>query len=191
MRQSVIVALLCPRLLAGCTKPVTYYAEHASERHARIEHCLVSPENDSQDCRNAAQAEFDALGIKAVNGEPLCQRVIQTERDRSAYLEHRRAPRQFEDIALSVLASFKGARYPAPMPRDGAMTLSDANPADAGADLRAVRTPRGRYNVARLMAKLGAAKLPALAQDLADYPRARACQSALKRDPRFGVRPWR
>jgi hypothetical protein len=61
-------ALLCLPLLAGCTKPVTYYAAHADERHARVERCLASQENDNQDCRNAAQAEFDAMGIKAVNG---------------------------------------------------------------------------------------------------------------------------
>jgi hypothetical protein len=30
--------------------------------------CLASQENGSQDCRNAAQAEFDARGIKADNG---------------------------------------------------------------------------------------------------------------------------
>jgi hypothetical protein len=61
-------ALLCLPLLAGCTKPVTYYAAHADERHARVQACLINTENDNQDCRNAAQAEFDALGIKAVNG---------------------------------------------------------------------------------------------------------------------------
>jgi hypothetical protein len=65
---SLIAALLCLPLLAGCTKPVTYYAEHAAERKARVHACLETPENDNQDCRNAAQAEFDALGIKAVNG---------------------------------------------------------------------------------------------------------------------------
>jgi hypothetical protein len=66
MRKSFVV--LCLPLLAGCTKPVTYYAAHADERKARVERCLTSQENDNQDCRNAAQAEFDAMGIKAVNG---------------------------------------------------------------------------------------------------------------------------
>jgi hypothetical protein len=61
----MIAALLCLPLLVGCTKPVTYYATHAAEREARVEACLERPENDNQD---AAQAEFDALGIKAVNG---------------------------------------------------------------------------------------------------------------------------
>jgi hypothetical protein len=65
---SLIVTLLCLSLLAGCTKPVAYYATHATERRTRVEACLASHENDSQDCRNAAQAEFDALGIKAING---------------------------------------------------------------------------------------------------------------------------
>lgn len=60
--------LLCLPLLAGCTKPVDYYAAHTEERHARVHACLQSPQNDSQDCRNAAQAEFDAMGIKAING---------------------------------------------------------------------------------------------------------------------------
>jgi hypothetical protein len=55
-------------LLAGCTKPVSYYAAHADERQARVQACLISPENDSQGCRNAAQAEYDAMGVKAVNG---------------------------------------------------------------------------------------------------------------------------
>jgi hypothetical protein len=64
----LIAALLCLPALAGCTKPVTYYAAHADERHARVGRCLKSQENDSQDCRNAVQAEFDATGIKAVNG---------------------------------------------------------------------------------------------------------------------------
>jgi hypothetical protein len=62
-----LVVLFLP-LLAGCTKPVTYYAAHADERQARVMVCLQSPDNNNQDCRNAAQAEFDAMGIKAVNG---------------------------------------------------------------------------------------------------------------------------
>jgi hypothetical protein len=72
--QTPIAALLCLLLLAGCTKPVTYYAAHAAERQARVQACLMSPTNDNQDCRNAAQAEFDALGIKAVNGRAVAPR---------------------------------------------------------------------------------------------------------------------
>jgi hypothetical protein len=64
----LITALIGLPLLAGCTKPVTYYAAHGDERVARVQACLITPENDTQDCRNAAQAEFDSLGIKAVNG---------------------------------------------------------------------------------------------------------------------------
>ncbi len=32
-----IAALLCLPLLAGCTKPVTYYAAHEAERKARVQ----------------------------------------------------------------------------------------------------------------------------------------------------------
>jgi hypothetical protein len=66
--------MLCLPLLAGCTKPVAYYAAHEDARHARVEACLVSTENDSQDCQNAAQAEFNARGIKAVNGRAVVQK---------------------------------------------------------------------------------------------------------------------
>jgi hypothetical protein len=60
-------------VLASCSrpKPVTYYAAHADERTARVEACLGDPDNDGEDCRNAAQAEFDVAGIKAVNGRVL------------------------------------------------------------------------------------------------------------------------
>jgi len=64
----LIAALLSLPLLAGCTKPVAYYAAHEDERRARVKACLAGADNDNQDCRNAAQAEFDALGIKAGNG---------------------------------------------------------------------------------------------------------------------------
>jgi len=67
-RRLPITVMLCLPLLVGCTKPVAYYAAHADERQARVHTCLETPENDNQDCRNAAQAEFDGLGIKAVNG---------------------------------------------------------------------------------------------------------------------------
>jgi hypothetical protein len=63
-------ALLFPLLLADCTKPVSYYAEHMDERHARVKACLKTSANDSQDCRNAAQAEFDALGISSSAERP-------------------------------------------------------------------------------------------------------------------------
>lgn len=69
MRLWSIAALLCLALMvAACTKPVSYYAAHADERQTRLQACLIGPDNNSQDCRNAAQAEFDALGVKAVNG---------------------------------------------------------------------------------------------------------------------------
>jgi hypothetical protein len=61
------------------------------------------------------------------------------------------------------------------MPRDGTMILSD------------VRQPtleliceqcgrRGRYSVARLLAKHGNAKLRELAAEIADCPKARTCE---------------
>ena len=68
MRTLILAALLLP-LLAGCDKPVSYYAAHPAERHARIRWCLGSGlPNDGQDCRNAALAELDAMGVKVVNG---------------------------------------------------------------------------------------------------------------------------
>ena len=43
----MIAALLFLPLLAGCTKPVTYYAAHAAERQARVQACLISLANDN------------------------------------------------------------------------------------------------------------------------------------------------
>jgi hypothetical protein len=65
-----LAVLLCLPLLAGCSKPVTYYAAHADERTARVQICL-DEDSDSQNCRNATQAESDTFGIKAVNGRAL------------------------------------------------------------------------------------------------------------------------
>jgi hypothetical protein len=62
--------LLCLPLLAGCSKPISYYAAHADERTARVEACLEEA-RDSHDCRNATQAAYDAVGIKAVDGRAL------------------------------------------------------------------------------------------------------------------------
>jgi hypothetical protein len=50
-----ITFLLCLPLLAGCSKPVSYYAEHADERTVRVETCFEEA-NGSHDCRNATQA---------------------------------------------------------------------------------------------------------------------------------------
>ncbi len=58
------------------------------------------------------------------------------------------------------------------MPRDGAMTLSDVR--QPAIELLCEQCGRrGRYNVARLTAKHGNAKLPELAAQIADCPKAR------------------
>jgi hypothetical protein len=64
---NLLFALFLP-LLPVCAKPVAWYAAHPTERQARVQACLASSDNDNEDCRNAAQAEFDAMGTKAVNG---------------------------------------------------------------------------------------------------------------------------
>jgi hypothetical protein len=58
------------------------------------------------------------------------------------------------------------------MPRDGAMTLSDVR--QPALELICEQCGRrGRYKVARLLAKHGDAKLPELAAQIADCPKAR------------------
>jgi len=57
-----------PAAARGMYEVRLLYAAHAEERQARVQACLGSTENDGQECRNAAQAEYDAMGIKAVNG---------------------------------------------------------------------------------------------------------------------------
>ncbi len=54
--------------LAACDRPVSFYAAHPVDRSARLQTCLSGVDNDSQDCRNAAQADYEARGIKAING---------------------------------------------------------------------------------------------------------------------------
>jgi hypothetical protein len=64
-------------------------------------------------------------------------------------------------------------RYCPRMPRDGALTLSDIR----GATLTIVCEPcgwRGQYNVERLMAEHGDAKLTELLVTLANCPKARS-----------------
>ena len=68
LRHTIQGTPLRARISAACRPPAACYAAHADERHARVETCLASHANDSQDYPNAAQAEFDALGIQAVNG---------------------------------------------------------------------------------------------------------------------------
>jgi hypothetical protein len=58
------------------------------------------------------------------------------------------------------------------MPRDGAMTLSDVR--QPALELICEQCGRrGRYAVAKLLAKHGDAKLPELAAQIADCPKAR------------------
>ena len=57
-----------PAAARGMYEVRLLYAAHAEERQVRVQACLGSTENDGQECRNAAQAEYDAMGIKAVNG---------------------------------------------------------------------------------------------------------------------------
>jgi hypothetical protein len=73
---------------------------------------------------------------------------------------------------LFVLAPFSSARYRPRMPKD-AFTLSDVREPT----LTVVCEPcgrRGRYNVEKLMAKHGDAKLLYLLSTLADCPKARS-----------------
>ena len=68
-----------PAAARGMYEVRLLYAAHAEERQARVQACLGSTENDGQECRNAAQAEYDAMGIKAVNGRavvPKGQRTV-------------------------------------------------------------------------------------------------------------------
>jgi hypothetical protein len=72
--------------------------------------------------------------------------------------------RRVSTLMSVVLASFYEPRYPPPMPRD-AFTLSDV----CGPTLTIVCQPcgrRGRYNVEKLMAKYGDAKILYLLADL-------------------------
>ncbi len=63
-------AALIGMLFVACSdaKPVAYYASHAQERAQKVQACLGKG-SDSADCLNARQAEFQALGIPAVNGK--------------------------------------------------------------------------------------------------------------------------
>lgn len=61
------VPLIAILLLAGCSKPkdVAYYKGNPAERAKSIEACSSSGE-DSDDCRNAKQAETEAYDDQAV-----------------------------------------------------------------------------------------------------------------------------
>jgi hypothetical protein len=65
-----IAAAMVGMLFVACSdaKPVNYYMGHAGERSAKIQACLGQG-SDSADCENARQAEFQVLGIPAVNGQ--------------------------------------------------------------------------------------------------------------------------
>ena len=59
-------------LLVACSdsKPVNYYMNHADERARKVAACLGQG-NDSDDCRNARQADFQARGISARDGRAI------------------------------------------------------------------------------------------------------------------------
>jgi hypothetical protein len=65
-----VAAAVVGMLFVACSdaKPVNYYVGHAGERTAKIQVCLGQG-SDSADCENARQAEFQILGIPAVNGK--------------------------------------------------------------------------------------------------------------------------
>jgi hypothetical protein len=75
-------------------------------------------------------------------------------------------------LFAAKLAIVPVAFYPPVMPRDGAMTLSDVR--QPALELICEQCGRrGRYNVVGLQAKHGDAKLPGLAAQFADCPKAR------------------
>jgi len=65
-----MAAAVVAMLFVACSdaKPVNYYVGHSGERSAKIKACLGQG-SDSADCENARQAEFQVLGIPAVNGK--------------------------------------------------------------------------------------------------------------------------
>lgn len=65
-----IAAAVVGMLFVACSdaKTVNYYTGHARERADKIQACLGQGSN-SADCQNARQAEFQVLGIPAVNGK--------------------------------------------------------------------------------------------------------------------------
>ncbi len=50
--------------------PLSHVEGQSARRTARVQICL-NEDSDSQNCRNATQAESDSFGIKAVNGRAL------------------------------------------------------------------------------------------------------------------------
>jgi len=57
-------------LLLACSKPaqsVDWYKSHGAARTTMVDQCLINGE-DSHDCNNAKQAEFELSGIPAKNG---------------------------------------------------------------------------------------------------------------------------
>jgi|GEM_PF-5947613 len=53
----------------GCSRPRTvhFYRTHPALRALTSDHC-ISRGSETQDCRNARQASFEALGIAAHDG---------------------------------------------------------------------------------------------------------------------------
>jgi hypothetical protein len=65
-------ALVGGVVLIACSdsRPVTYYLSHPQERGQRVDDCLAHAA-DTQDCRNAKQADFQSRGIPAKDGAAL------------------------------------------------------------------------------------------------------------------------
>jgi hypothetical protein len=59
-------------LLVACSdaRTVAYYRQHAPERTAKLDRCLARG-SETADCLNARQAEFEARGIPAKDGQAL------------------------------------------------------------------------------------------------------------------------
>lgn len=63
----VLVAL--PVLaLCACSKSVAYYRDHPQERGSKLDGCIGE---QSTDCQNLRQAEYEARGVRAKDGVPV------------------------------------------------------------------------------------------------------------------------
>jgi hypothetical protein len=83
-----------------------------------VQACLVTPENDNQDCRNAAQAEFDAMGIKAVNGRAVNAGLTVS----------------LDSLVAAAALTMPGDAFSASRTANGRLTGRCGDPADAHRD---------------------------------------------------------
>lgn len=70
--MKLAVPMIAILLLVGCSKPkdVAYYKSHPAERGKRVGECM-DYSDASDDCVNAKQAQLEAYGIPAKDGEPI------------------------------------------------------------------------------------------------------------------------